>query len=117
MGKIEAADQRALHRRLDIAALRVVGVARQGTPSLDRVDALGENCDPVPAPLPMPHGSVPGGLNGRCRELVVASLELLEADHIRLGCLEPPQQDGKPAGDAIDVEGGDLHGLMTRGLR
>src|SRR5690242_17131253 len=42
-------------------------------------------------------------------ELLLRRLQLLQADRVRLGLLQPAQQHRQAAVDAVDVVGGDLH--------
>ena len=109
VGQIEAADQHAVHRRLDVAAVRVVGVARQAAPGLDRLGAAREDGDAVPALLAVPDRAVAGLADRGFREPLVRGLQLLQADDVRLGLRQPAQQHRQAAVDAVDVEGGDPH--------
>ena len=65
VGQVEAADQHAVDRRLDIAAVAVVGIARQAAPGLDRLAAARQDRDAVPALLPVPDRAV-AGVADRC---------------------------------------------------
>ena len=59
VGQVEAADQDAADRGLEVAAVRVVRIAGQAAPRL--VDlALGQDRDAVPALLPVPDRVVAG---------------------------------------------------------
>ena len=46
--RVEAGDQEAVDRGLDVAAVEVVIVARKRAPGLDHPLAAGQNGDPVP---------------------------------------------------------------------
>src|SRR5215218_5888209 len=103
--QIEAADDDAGNCRLDIAALRVLGVARQPTPGLGRIGAPGEDCDAIPTLLAVPDRAVAGVTKGRRREPLLRRLQLLQADDVRRGLGEPAQEHRQTAVDAVDVEG------------
>ena len=85
-------------RRLDVAALLVVGVARQVVAGQHRLGASREDGDAVPGRLALPHRAIAG--IGKCgaRKLPVARLQLLQADHVGLGFGQPGQQVGRAAG-------------------
>jgi hypothetical protein len=61
----------------------------------------------------MPDGAVSGLFQRLFRETVVGTLELLQTGDIRLGRLEPFEQDRQSAIDAVHVEGGDAHPVRT----
>ena len=94
VGQIEAADQHAVHRRLDIAAVRVIRIARQAAPGLDRVGTSREDGDAVPALLAVPDRAVAGAPDRGLRELLVRRLQLLQADHVRLGLASQRSRTG-----------------------
>ena len=105
VGQVEAADQHAVHRCLDVAAVRVVGVARQAAAGLDRLGASREDGHAVPAFLAVPNCTVAGLADRGFREPLARGLEFLQADHVRQGVGQPAQQHWQAPVDAVDVEG------------
>src|SRR5208337_3919988 len=108
--KIEAADDHPVNRRFDVAALAVLGIARQAPPGFDRLPPAPKDGDAVPAFLSVPDDAIAGLLDHVAGEFLVWRLELLQADDVGLSHLEPAQENREPPIDAIDVEGRDLHG-------
>ena len=64
VGRIEAADDEAVHRDFDVAALRVGIVTRQLRARDHRLPVASQNGDAVPRFLPAPDRAVAGFLNG-----------------------------------------------------
>jgi hypothetical protein len=93
--------------RLDIAALLILGVAGQAARHLLRLGAARQDRHAVPALLAMPDGVIAGRLQLRLRKPLLRRFELLQAGDVRLLFFEPLQECRKPAGDAVDVVGGD----------
>ena len=54
VGEIDATDDDVIDTRLDVAAVRVLGIAGQAATTLDRFPAARENRDTIPAFLAMP---------------------------------------------------------------
>src|ERR1700751_2542242 len=106
--QVQAADKQAVDRGLDVSAVRVVLVARESAARLDQRLAARKNRDSVPAPLALPDRLVARRAHGALRKRL--RFQFLQADHVGRRLLEPAQKNGKPAIDAIDVEGRDLHG-------
>jgi len=100
-----------VHRGLDVAAVQVVGIARQATPAFDRFAAMGEDRDPVPRCLPLPDRAVARPFDLGNRECGIGRLEFLQAGNVRLLLLQPRQQRGQARADAVDVEGGEFDGM------
>jgi hypothetical protein len=99
----------AVDRGLDVAALRVPGIAGQLVLHQDRPSAACQDRDAVPGPLSPPDGLI-AGIAERClRKARVGRLELLQADDIRPRRAQPFEQVRQPADDIVDVEGCDLH--------
>ena len=48
------------------------------------------------------------------RELLVVGLDLLQAQHVRLGAAQPVEQARQPGGHRVDVPGRDPHALYAR---
>ena len=107
--QIEASDDQAADRRFDVAAVRVVGIARQAAAGLHRLGAAGEDRHAVPALLPVPDRAIAGGAERGGRKFLIGRLQLLQADDVRRGLLQPAQQVGEPPVDAVDVVGRDPH--------
>jgi hypothetical protein len=57
----------------------------------------------------MPDRPIAGIADRLFGETVLGRLELLQADDVGFGQRQPAQQERKPAVDAVDVIGGDLH--------
>src|SRR2546426_8026902 len=107
--QIQAADDDPLHRRLQIAALLVLRIARQLAPAHDRVRALREDRHPVPRLLPPPQRPISRIADRLDRQARLGRLQLLQADDIRRFFLQPLQQMLKPRGYAVHVESRELH--------
>ena len=58
----------------------------------------------------MPYGAVSRCADGHDRKVFIRRFELLQASNVRLLLLEPCEEMTEPSADAVDVEGGDLHG-------
>ena len=52
VGQIEIADQQTANRRLNVAALHILGITGQAAAGLHRLADAAEDCDPVPALSP-----------------------------------------------------------------
>ena len=99
---------------LDPAGLLVAVVAGQAAADvLERQPR--EDRDAVEALLSMGFNVVAHLLDLEPGELVVGRLELLQHHHVGSGVAQPVEQGGQPGLDAVDVEGGDLHGPDPRG--
>jgi hypothetical protein len=107
--QVDASDEDAIDRRFDVAALRVVGVARQRHAGQNRLAAAREDGDSVPGLLPPPYrviARLADGIGGKFR---VGGFELLQAGDVGPRRLEPLQQVRQPPLDVVDVEGRNLH--------
>ena len=111
VGQVQAADDDPVHRSLDVAAMRVVGIARQAAPAFDRLASVGEDRDPVPGRLPVPDRAVARPFDLGDRECGIRRFEFLQAGDVRLFLLQPRQQRGQARADAVDVEGGEFDGI------
>src|SRR5829696_9383346 len=114
--QIEAADDDAGNCRLDIAALRVLKLARQPTPGLGWICAAGEDCDAIPTLLAVPDRAIAGVTKRRSREPLLRRLQFLQTDDVWRGLGEPAQEYRQAAVDAVDVEGSDLHPSLFAGV-
>jgi hypothetical protein len=103
VGQVETADQDAVHRRLDIAGLLIARVAGQRAAGLDRPAAAGEQCDAMPARHPDPDRAVAGSLDRGLGELLLRGLQFLQAGDVRLRLLQPFEQAGQAAVDAVTL--------------
>src|SRR5215212_9959782 len=92
--QIEAADDDAGNCRLDIAALRVLKLARQPTPGLGWIGAAGEDCDAIPTLLAVPDRAVAGVTKGRSREKLLRRLTQIVGG--RQADLSPPSRRAVP---------------------
>src|ERR1700761_695623 len=61
--QVQTADQQAIDGGLDIAAMRIVGIAGQTTAGFDRLGVLRENRDAVPRRLSMPDRTIAGAID------------------------------------------------------
>jgi hypothetical protein len=82
--RIERGDDDAINRRLDIARLPVVGIARQFVPRHDRLAAARQDGDAVPGFLAGPHGAVARLLDRGLREFAVGGFKLLQRNDVGL---------------------------------
>src|SRR5580704_375334 len=114
VGEIKAADDDAIDPRLDVAAVRVLGIARQAATTLDRFATARENRNAIPAFLAMPDWRVAGFADRRFREFILRCLQFLKAGDIRFEFRQPTQECRQPSTDAVDVEGCDLHWTISR---
>src|SRR5271155_6158777 len=113
VGQIKAADDDAVDTRLDVAAVRGLGIAGQAATTLDRFAAAREDRDAIPAFLAMPDWRVAGFADRRFRKFILGRLQFLEARDIRFEFAEPSQKRRQPSADAVDVEGCDLHWMIS----
>jgi hypothetical protein len=97
------------HRSLDIARLRVVGIAGQVRVGNDRLRAARKNGDAVPRFLSAPDSAVACLLDRGSGEFAIRGLQLLQAHHVGFGSAQPAKQIGEPLVDIVDVKGGDFH--------
>ncbi|MNT43332.1 hypothetical protein D3C72_1797990 [compost metagenome] len=89
--EVEAAHKHSVDRRLDVAALREVGIARQTSAGLVDCRVTSQNGHAVPALLAQPDRVIACVSDCRCGEVRLLGLELLEADDVRSGSFEPLQ--------------------------
>jgi hypothetical protein len=92
VGQVEATDDGIIDQCLDVAAVGVLGVLGKRAPDLDRLGTSGENCDTVPALLPMPDRAAAGTADCVNREPLLGCFELLKADDVRRGLSEPVEE-------------------------
>ena len=93
VGQIDAADEDAVDRGLDIPGLIILRIAGQRSPCHDRLRVPRENGHAVPRPLPAPYGVIAGLPDRLGRKLRVGALELLQADDVGLGRLAASPAD------------------------
>ncbi|SPA54885.1 protein of unknown function [Cupriavidus taiwanensis] len=106
--QVKAADQHACDRRLEVAAVAVVGVAGQAAAHFDRLRAARQDGDAVPGLLAVPDRAIAGVADLARRKALVGGLQFLQAYDVRRFAREPVAQRPHPAADAVDVESGDL---------
>ena len=114
VGEVEPGDEHARHRRLDIAALRRVGIVGQPAARLHRRTDARQKCDAIPARLAVPDRLVTRGGDGGGGELGIRCLQLLQHGDVGLTLGEPAQQHRQATVDAVDVESGDAHAVSLR---
>jgi hypothetical protein len=115
VGRVEAADQHAADRSLDIAALHILGIAGEPPPGLDRLAAAREDGDAVPARLAVPDRAVARFLDRAVREPLFRRLQLLQAHRVGRRFGQPVEQHRQPPVDPVHVEGRDPHGRSMLG--
>ena len=69
--QVQTSNQHAINGCLDIAAVRVIGVARQAFAGQQRLFSFGKDRHAIPTLLAMPDCAVASGLDGLDRELGV----------------------------------------------
>ena len=107
VGRIHVADEEPADRRLDVAALAGVGIARKAAARFHRLANAAEDRHPVPAFLAVPDRRI-AGLGDRLRgEVLAGRLQFLQADDVGPELAQPAQQHVEPAGDSVDIVGGD----------
>src|SRR5579862_2787651 len=87
----------------------VLGIAGQAATTLFRICAAREDCDTVPALLPMPDDAIAGLANSGFGKSLLRRLQFLKARNIRPGFGEPADERRKASADAVDVVGRYLH--------
>ncbi|MCY1461478.1 hypothetical protein D9M71_791420 [compost metagenome] len=97
-----------MHRDFEVAALRILGIARQPASRLQGRIATSQNGHAVPRRLPMPQGAVTDIAQLLLGKLPVRRLQFLQAHHIRCLALEPVQQRAQARAQSVDIEGGDF---------
>src|SRR5262249_24208595 len=115
--RVERRDNDAIHRSLQVAALRIGGITRESSLRHDRLAATPENGDPVPGLFSAPRRAVGCLLDCGSGKLGIRRLQLLQRDHVGLGYTQPVQEIGEALVDVVDVEGRDLHCTARRSAR
>jgi hypothetical protein len=92
--QIQTRDQHAFDRRLDVAAVRILRIARQHATDLDRIRAAREDRHAVVALLTVPDHAVTGVANRALRKFFLRRFQFLKAHDIRRGLAQPPQHVG-----------------------
>ena len=112
--QVNAADQGALERQLDVAALLIRQIPWQCAACDDQLGTAPEDSNTIPGPLSLPGGSV--ACRAQCvrREGILAALQFLQADNIRLRSCQPVEQVRKPSIDVVDIERGNLQSGNSR---
>ena len=109
VGQIQAADNYAANARFDIAAVRIVRIARQSAADFDRIRTFCQDRDSIPRGLAMPDSTVPRLADSRDRKAGVGCFELLKACDVRRLPGQPCKQVRQTASDAVDIERRNLH--------
>jgi hypothetical protein len=107
--QIETSYDQAIDLRFDIAAVRIIRVARQTAADQRRLVGALQDRHPISGFLAMPDGAIAGRADRGCREFLVGRLQLLQACDIRRGVSQPIKQIGEASIDAVDVVGRDPH--------
>src|SRR5271156_1064795 len=94
--------------------MQVLWIAGQGATTLDRIGATREDCDPIPALLPMPDHAIAGFANRGFRKSLLRRFQLLQARNIRFGFCQPADECRYASTDTIDVVGRYFHWLSIR---
>ena len=104
VGQIDRGDDDSpLDLGLDVAAVRVVGIAgKADAPQFGRV-ALRQDRDAVEALLAVPDRAVAGRLDVGDRQRFVGAFQLLQADDVGLLALEPFEQARQARADAVEL--------------
>jgi hypothetical protein len=77
-GQIKTSYAHTSDQCLNITAVDVLRIAGQGAATLDRICATREDCDTIPALLPMPDNAIAGFLNSGFRKFLLTPTPLLE---------------------------------------
>jgi hypothetical protein len=109
VGQIQATDQHAVHRGLDVAAVHVFRIAGQRAPDLRRLLISSKDGDTVVALLAVPDHSISRLPYRTFRKFLLWRLEFLQTYDVGSRLLQPAKQIGKPGIDAVDVVCGDAH--------
>ena len=99
------------NERLDVARLRVLVVAGQARLRLHGVAR--EDGDAVERLLAMDGDIVAGRLDLQPRERLLQALDLLQANDVGLGLLQPGEEVFEALTDRVDVPGCNSHGDST----
>ena len=106
---IEASDENAVDRSLDVAALVILRIAGQRVARQHGLHAAREDRHPIPRFLATPNRLVTGPAHGISGKIRVGALELLQAHDVRPRGAQPGGEVRQPLVDVVDVEGRDLH--------
>src|SRR5208283_5112811 len=100
--------------RFEIAGLGVVLVSRQSAGDLEW--PFGKNGDAVECLLAMGLDIVAEVLDLDAWELLIETLDLLEAERVWADLLQIVEEVGKPLADGVDIPGGDAQARGSLGL-
>src|ERR1700733_3120179 len=107
-GSVDRGNEHAVDGGLEIAALRIGGIAWQVHASHNRSPSR-KNRHAVPALLAAPYRMITRLADCLGRELGVRGFELLKTNNVGLGFAKPVQQVRQATVVIVDVETGDLH--------
>ena len=82
--QVDAPYEDAVYRRLNVAALRVPGIAWELVAGQDGLHSAREDGDAVPTPLALPDRAVAGIVDSLRWERGVSGLQFLQADNVGL---------------------------------
>src|SRR5690349_1901466 len=106
--QIDRRDDQAAGLGFDVAAMRIVGIARKAHATERRRVPFGEDRNAVETLLPVPDRAISGGLDVADRQRFIGALQLLETNDIWLLTRQPFEQARHARADAVDVERGEL---------
>lgn len=109
IGKIETSDDERTNACFDVAAVKVIGVARQSPLNFDGIASQRKDSHAVIAFLSVPNRAVACFADFLFRKFVLRGLELLQAGNVRPALRQPAQQHRKASIHAIHIVGGDPH--------
>ena len=108
--QVQTADDQVIDTRFQVSAVQVLWIPRQPAMGLHRIATLGQDCDAVIGLLAVPNHTVAGIADRLFGKLFRRCFQLLQADNIRHGERQPPQQNRQAAIYPINVVGSDSHG-------
>jgi hypothetical protein len=104
IGQVETANHKPVYIGLDVAAVRIVSIARQTAPTFYGIYSAGKDCNAVVRPLTVPDRAVSGIADSIQRKLFVRGFEFLKANDVVLGFTQPPEKHWQAAVDAVYIE-------------
>jgi hypothetical protein len=111
---VEGRDNQAADSGFDVARLIIIWIARQFAAGDDGLGVTRENSNAIPASFALPYGAVARAPQRRFRKSGGLALQLLKANDIRLGLLQPREKMWQTRVDVVDVERRDLHSGSVR---
>src|SRR4051794_2209556 len=109
--RVERSDQHAIHRRLEVASLAILRIARQLGPREHRIAVPGQDRYAIPGSFAQPDTAITQVPESARRKCSLLGLELLQAHHVGPCLSEPGRKIVQALVDVVDVECGDLQRL------